>query len=284
MKTLVIGARGMLGGDLQRVLADHGREVLGLDLPEFDIRDPQQVMQLIARERPAQVMHLAALTDVDACQLDPDGAYATNTAGTRNVALACEKHGAELIYVSTLAVFNGEKPSAYTELDQPDPRSVYSRSKQQGEALVRQIVSRHYIARAGWMFGGGRDDKKFVGKILALARQRRELRVVDDKFGSPTYTLDFARGLLRLIETGWYGTFHLVNTGAPASRCEVAEHILRLAGLTQCQVIPVSSAQFPLPAPRPRMEAGQNYLLEQRGRDWMRPWPAALQEYLAAFN
>ena len=145
--------------------------------------------------------------------------------------------------------------------------------------MVRALAPRHYIARAGWVFGGGRHDKKFVGKILAQARERSELRAVDDKFGSPTYTVDFARGLARLAESGLYGTYHLVNTGQPASRYEVARQIVQVAGLTHCQVLPVSSDTFPLAAPRPRMEAARNYLLELRGLDWMRPWTEALKEY-----
>jgi dTDP-4-dehydrorhamnose reductase len=280
VKTLVIGARGMLGADLCRIWAENDVEVVGLDLPELDVRDAGQVLEAMHRLRPERVVHLAALTDVDGCELDPDAAYLTNTAGTQHVALACQNYGSELIYVSTLAVFNGEKSEAYIELDTPDPRSVYSRSKYQAEMIVRELVERHYIARAGWMFGGGQHDKKFVGKILAQARERTELKAVNDKFGSPTYTVDFTRGLMRLCASGLYGTYHLVNTGAPASRYEVACHILNYAAIQGCRLVPVSSEAFPLPAPRPRMEAGRNYNLEIRGWHWMRPWRVALQEYI----
>src|SRR5262249_30017030 len=149
------------------------------------------------------------------------------------------------------------------------------------EQAVRELVRRHFIVRSGWLFGGGAHDKKFVGKILAQARTRAELLAVDDKFGSPTYTVDFARGLARLAAAGRHGTFHLVHTRQPASRYEVALHIVAAAGLN-CRVLPVGSEAFPLAAPRPRMEAGENASLAANGWQWMRPWRAALAEYVTA--
>ena len=279
LKTLVIGARGTMGVDVCRLFTERGDEVLGPSRAELDVRDPAPVRQAIEQWRPDRVIHLAALTDVDGCQRDPEAAFLNNTLGAQNVALACQRYDVELIYVSTLAVFNGQKPEAYVEFDAPDPANVYGRSKYEGEQMVRALAPRHYVVRAGWVFGGGQHDKKFVGKILAQARERSELRAVDDKFGSPTYTVDFARGLARLAESGLYGTYHLVNTGQPASRYDVARQIVQVAGLKHCQVLPVSSDTFPLAAPRPRMEAARNYLLELRGLTWMRPWTEALEEY-----
>jgi dTDP-4-dehydrorhamnose reductase len=278
-KTLLIGGRGTLGADVSRIFAELGYPLAGPGREALDVRDPAQVLRAIEEFQPARVIHLAALTDVDACQRDPEAAFRTNTLGAQNVALACQRHGLELLYISTLAVFNGHKPEAYTEFDAPDPANIYGRSKFEGEQMVRALVPRHYVVRAGWIFGGGPHDKKFVGKILAQARERTELQAVDDKFGSPTYTVDFARGLARLAESGLYGTYHLVNTGQPASRFEVAQHIVQAAGLSHCQVLPVSSSTFPLAAPRPRMEAARNYQLELRGLHWMRPWTEALEEY-----
>ena len=283
-RTLVIGARGTLGVDVCRVFGEHEPELIGLGRAELDVRDAAQVLQAVGQARSARVIHLAALTDVDGCQRNPDAAFLTNTLGAQNVALACRRNDAELIYISTLAVFNGRKPEAYTEFDAPDPSNLYARSKYEGEQMVRGLVPRHYIVRAGWLFGGGAHDKKFVGKMLGQARQHNELRAVDDKFGSPTYTVDFARGLARLAESGLYGTYHLVNTGQPASRYEIARRLVQAAGLDQCRVLPVSSEAFPLAAPRPRMEAARNYVLELRGCHWMRPWTEALDEYAASLH
>ncbi len=280
LRVLVTGAKGMLGIDLCRELGTQGHQIYATDLDEMDVREAGLVMQTMAHFRPETVIHLAAWTDVDGCERDPDNAFRANTIGTQNIALACQKHGAELVYISTLCVFNGEKPEAYTEFDTPDPHSWYSHSKYQGELAVERLLNRYYIVRAGWMFGGGKEDKKFVAKIIELARQRSQLKIVDDKFGSPTYTVDMARGIMRLIETGMYGTYHMVNPGAPASRDEVAQKILEYAGVDTCELVPVSSAEFPLPAARPRMEAGRNYLLELHGWNWMRPWQIALREYI----
>ncbi len=280
-RILVTGGRGMMGTDLCNLLRGQGHDVIETDIDDMDVRDPALVMSTTTRVRPDIVMHLAALTDVDGCERDSDAAFLTNALGTQHVGLACLKTGAELVYVSTLSVFSGEKGEAYTEFDEPDPRSSYSRSKWQGEVLLSRLLSRYYVVRAGWMFGGGAKDKKFVGKMITLARERPQLKVVNDKFGSPTYTVDISRGITELVKTGLYGTFHMVNTGAPVNRYDVAREILAQAGLTACELVPVSSDEFPLPAPRPRMEAGRNSQLDLRGWRWMRPWKAALAEYVA---
>ncbi len=130
------------------------------------------------------------------------------------------------------------------------------------------------------MFGGGPEDKKFVAKIMELAVQRPSLNIVDDKFGSPTYTRDIASGIEQLLGTGLYGTYHMVNIGGFCSRFEFAQAIMEYASNATCALIPVNSATFPLPAPRPRMEAGRNLNLELRGLHWMRPWREALQDYV----
>jgi len=280
MKILVTGAQGMMGMGLCPILCENGHEVVATDLPELDVQHPDQVRHAIRQAQPALVIHLAAQTDVDGCENNPDMAFRVNTLGTQHVALACQQFGCALVYMSTISVFNGNKETAYTEFDTPEPRSVYSSSKYQGEVIVQRLVRYSYVVRTGWMFGGGVHDKKFVARILELARTRAQLKVVDDKFGSPTYTVDIARGLCRLIETNMYGVYHLVNTGEPVSRYSVAQRILEYAGLNTCELLQVSSDEFPLPAPRPRMEAGRNYQLELRGWNWMRPWKEALAEYV----
>ncbi len=279
MKILVTGAAGMLGSDLRPIFAEKHDLVL-TDIKELDVRDPAQVLRWSEQVRPDIILHLAAATDVDECERTPDLAYANNAIGTRNVALACQQVGATLVYISTLSVFDGLKCEPYTEFDLPHPESHYSRAKYEGEQFVRSLLNRYYIVRAGWMFGGRAEDKKFVAKIIALAQSKPVLTVVNDKFGSPTYTADLSRGLLKLVETGWYGTYHLVGTGDYCSRYECAQAILEYAGIRNCELRPVSSAAFPLSAPRPRMEAGRNYHLELMGCQWVRPWREALREYV----
>ena len=279
MKILVTGAAGMLGSDLCPIFSEEHTVVM-TDIKEMDVRDPTQVMRWSKDVQPDLIAHLAAATEVDECERNPDLAYATNAIGTRNVALACQEVGATLLYISTHSVFDGTKCEPYTEFDTPNPLSHYSRAKYAGEEYVRSLLNRYYIVRAGWMFGGRTEDKKFVAKIIAAARSKPFLTIVDDKFGSPTYTADMSRGMLNLIKTGWYGTYHMVGTGGYCNRLEYAQAILDYAGVRSCELRPVSSAAFPLSAPRPRMEAGRNYLLDLMGCNWMRPWRAALQDYV----
>ncbi len=280
MRLLVTGAKGMLGSDLCPIMAE-AHTVFPTDIEEMDVRDPNRVFAMFEDLQPEVVLHLAALTDVDGCEKDPDSAFHTNALGTRHVALACKRVNAVLVYISTLSVFDGSKCEPYTEFDTPNPQSWYSRSKYHGELAVREIVPCHYIVRAGWMFGGGPRDKKFVARIMELARERPALQVVDDKIGSPVYTRDLSCGLRWLIGTELFGTYHMVNSGY-CSRFELAQEILRLAGIESCRIEPVSSAHYPLPALRPRMEAGMNYVLRLMGQEKrMCPWQEALAGYIA---
>lgn len=279
MRVLVTGAAGMLGGDLCRIFARE-HEVVATDIEDLDVRDAAAVMRACLDVQPQAVVHLAAATDVDECERNPDLAYLTNAIGTRNVVLGSQAVSAMVIYISTASVFEGTKCEAYTEFDAPNPQSHYSKSKFAGEQIVQSLASHYFIFRAGWMFGGHSQDKKFVAKIIALARERSELRIVNDKFGSPTYTADMAEQILRLLPTGLYGLYHAVGSGGHCSRLEFAQAILDFAGISSCQITAVSSAQFPLSAPRPRMEAARNYHLDLLGLNHMRPWREALQEYI----
>ena len=280
MKALVTGAKGMMGTDLCRILDERGYDVTATDIEEMDVRDRDLVQDTVEKIQPQTVFHLAALTNVDDCEKLPDESFMTNTIGTQNVALACQSIDATMVYISTISVFDGLKCAPYTEFDMPNPQSWYSRSKYQGELIVEKLLTKYYIARAGWMFGGGAEDKKFVAKMIDLAMARDLLKVVDDKYGSPTYTADIANGVERITHTGLYGTYHMVNSGGYCNRYQFAQKILEFAHITSCELQPVSSAEFPLPAPRPNMEAARNYNLELRGLEWMQPWQSALQEYV----
>ncbi len=280
MDVLVTGGKGMLGTDLCRMLRERDYHVVVTDIDELDIRNRDLVQRTVEKLQPDWVIHLAALTDVDGCEREPDASFLTNTIGTQNVALACQSTNTLMTYVSTISVFDGTKCEPYTEFDEPNPQSWYSRSKYQGELIVEKLLSRYYIVRAGWMFGGGPEDKKFVAKIIELARERDSLSIVDDKFGSPTYTADIASGIEKLSRTGLYGRYHMVNTGGYCNRYQFAQKILEIAGITDCELIPVNSAKFPLPAPRPRMEAARNLMLDLHEINWMRPWQEAIEEYV----
>jgi dTDP-4-dehydrorhamnose reductase len=194
MKILVTGAAGMLGSALCPTLTQRGHTVFATDLAPadegiecLDVRSYKQIEEIAGRVKPDVVMHLAAETDVDRCELEPDHAFLTNTMGTQNVTLVCQKRSIVMVYISTIGVFYGDKPEPYTEFDNPNPINVYGRSKLEGEKIVHSLLERYYIVRAGWMVGGGpKRDKKFVSKIIERMNETTVLKVVNDKIGSPT--------------------------------------------------------------------------------------------------
>lgn len=283
MRILVTGAAGAVGSYVPRVF--EGEELILTDLRgklerALDVRDPHAVSATVADVKPDVVLHLAAATDVDACERDHDLAFATNAIGTQNVALACRDIGCELVYISTAGVFWGDKPEPYTEFDDPGPANVYGDSKLAGERIVTSLLDRFYIVRAGWMVGGGALDKKFVGKIAEQIRGgATQLKAVDDKFGSPTYAPDLLRVVKLLLGTGYHGLYHGVNRGT-CSRHDVAVELARILERPDVEIERVSSAHFPLPAPRARSEAMRNYKLELLGLDPGRPWQDALRGYV----
>ena len=287
MRLLITGARGMMGRDLRAAAEAAGHEVWGTDIAKLE-KDPKDRLDISAHEavaealdrfQPDWVLHLAALTDVDHCERVPEDAWRVNALGTESLAMLCRDRDCGLLYVSTGSVFPGDKNLPYHEFDSPGPVSVYARSKYLGEESVRRLVARHYVVRAGWMFGGGPEDKKFVAKMIDRARASELLLAVDDKTGSPTYTVDIARRCLELLSTERFGTYHAANEGA-CTRFEMAQAILQAAGIENCEVRPCSSAQFPLAAFRPTSEAIEGLRAKLIGLAPMRDWRVALSEYV----
>ena len=286
MRIFVTGASGMVGTALCPELARHGHEVVRTDLrpsdeatEPLDVRNGEEIRTVLGAVRPALVMHLAAETDVDRCEQEPAHAYLTNAVATEYVASACRALRLRLLYMSTAGVFDGTKPSPYVESDLPNPANVYGRAKLAGEIAVRRCVPNHLIVRAGWMVGGVELDKKFAGKILRLLETRKELSVVTDKIGTPTFTGDLARGIAALIETGETGLFHMANHGG-CSRYEFACKLVEYAGRGDVTVRPITSEAFPLPAPRADSESLENARLQALGLDRMPTWQEALQRYV----
>lgn len=273
MRIAITGCRGQLGTVLQRVFVDH--DLLCLDLPEHDITDGESIAQTLLSFGPDLVIHTAAYTDVDGCAQDPDRALRVNALGTQNVALACQAGPAALLYISTNEVFAGDRPIPYLEYDRPDPINPYGYSKWVGERYVEQLCPRSYIVRISWLFGGPRT---FVTKILALSEERSELAVVDDEFGAPTYAPDLARGIARLVRTGSYGIYHLVNEGS-CSRYQFACEILRQAGRAHVPVRPIKLAQFQRDSTPPPRAILRNFAAAARGVV-LRPWQEALAAHL----
>jgi len=257
MRIIVTGSEGQLGRSLQRVLRDH--ELLRVDLPEYDIGEPA-IIERLASWQPDVVIHAAAMTDVDGCELNPEAAYRVNALGTRNVTLAARRAGADLLYVSTDYVFDGQTDRPYWEFDAPNPINVYGKSKLAGERYVRSLYDRYYITRTAWVYGPGGNN--FVEKVLELIKERPSLTMVTNERGSPTYTFHLAEAIAKLLQTGLYGTYHLTNRGL-CSRYEFVLNILSMAGYGDYPLKP--SQSYPRPAPIPPRVELRNFCAAQMG-------------------
>lgn len=288
MKILITGAAGMLGSAMVPVLRGDGHEVYPTDIKTeagidyLDVRDYQQVFTWADKIRPDFILHLAAETDLEICENDPKHAYLTNTVGTQNIALVCRELDIRMVYICSAGIFDGKKDTFYNEFDEVTPLSVYGKSKYEGEKIVKATLDKYFVFRAGWMIGGGKKDKKFVGKILRQIRDgTKEIFAVDDKFGTPTYTKDFSKNLAKVITTNFYGVYHLVCRGS-ASRYDVASEIVKILKRPDIKVTSVNSDYFvkDYPVNRPKSEMLDNFMLELRGLNLMRNWRESLREYI----
>jgi len=266
----------MLGTALLPVLRQR-HQVSGIDFNDCNICDAGAISAALHSRRPELVLHLAAYTNVDGCEKDPQIAEETNSTGTRNVARACADVGATMLYVSTDYVFDGTKTGAYFEDDRPNPISVYGRSKLLGEQHVQAIVSRHFVVRTSWLYGP--NGKNFVTTILKVAHQQKVLRVVNDQHGSPTYTRHLASKIAELVETQAFGVYHITGSGN-CSWFEFAGTILDLWPVDGVQVIPISSDESGRAARRPANSVLENRGLKLAHLGLLPHWKTALAEYL----
>lgn len=295
LKILLTGAAGMLASAVISELGKSGNRIFGStveviksdinlrlpDIEKLDVRNINDIDNRVKSEKFGFIFHLAAETDVDRCEKNPEHAYKTNYIGTENIALVCQKYDIPLLYISTAGVFYGDSIEPYNEFDEPNPANIYGRSKLLGEIAVKRLLKKYFIARAGWMVGGWEIDKKFVYKIVRqLLDGKKEIYAVNDKYGTPTFTTDFAENLLPLIKTNRYGLYHMANKGG-ATRYDIAKKIVEFMNLTaKVKVNPISSAEFPLPAPRARSEMMHNFHLDLIGLNNMPPWQESLEKYI----
>jgi dTDP-4-dehydrorhamnose reductase len=245
MRVTIFGASGLLGKALIREWNDD--IVTGLTSRGADIRDAGLVQNVVQETRPDWVLLTAAYTDVDGCEGNPELAFAVNRDGAVNVAKAAKMIGSRLVFLSSDYVFDGDKNTPY-EIDDPrNPQSVYGRSKAEAEIALLNAMPDCCIVRTSWLFGIG--GKCFPDTILKLAAGRPAIDVVNDQRGSPTYTRDLARAIVKLCRKEAHGIFHVTNRG-DCTWFEFAQAIVSLAGLAT-EVRPVSSQQMARPAPRP---------------------------------
>ena len=251
---LVTGAGGQVGRELVELLGDRA---VGLTHVQLDVTDRDAVLEAVRRASPVAIIHGAAWTAVDACEGDPDRAFAVNEAGTRHLAEAAGEVGARLCYVSTDYVFDGTKPTPYVETDEPNPQSVYGRSKLAGEAAAGPDA---VVARTSWVCG--RHGANMVKTILKVAAQQDTLRFVADQRGHPTFAEGLAAKLVELTDGDHRGIFHVTHQGA-VSWYEFARAVLAASGQDPDRVEPITTAELdpPRPAPRPANSVLENAAL-----------------------
>jgi len=275
MRVIVLGANGLLGSALMRTWRED--EVTGLTRNHADIRDPEQVQACFRRYKPDWAVLAAAYTDVDGCEANAELAFAVNSQGVANVASAARDHNTRLLLVSTDYVFDGLKASPYQTSDLRAPRSIYGKSKAQGEVKAIDILPDCCIVRTSWLFGSG--GRCFPDTILRLASARPEIAVVTDQQGCPTYSDDLASAIVQLCHAQASGIVHATNKGE-CTWFEFASEIIRLSGLNTT-IRPTDSAQFKRPAERPQYSVLSAASLLSYGIT-MPAWQDALRRYMAA--
>ena len=281
-RLLVIGAKGMLGRDLVDTLRfsfrpDQDWEILEWDIDEIDIQEENTTVTKIENMKPQIVINLAAYTDVDGCESNEEKAFAVNAEGMKHVALGALKCNAKVVYLSTDYIFDGEKKEPYREEDSPHPLSVYGRSKLKGEQYVQALVEDSLIVRSQWLYG--RHGKNFVNTILREAREKKVVSIVDDQIGSPTYTVDLAAAITDLIHRRARGIFHVANSDA-CTWFAFGQTILKLSGMLEVRVRPISTKELGRPAARPLYSVLSTQKLRREMNMTLRPWPHALREYI----
>ncbi len=266
MKVLTTGSNGMLGQDMCPVLEDVGAFVIETDIDEMDITQFEQVERVISDSKPDMVVHMAAYTDVEKAETEKEQATLINVDGTRNVAKVCSDLDIPLIYISTDYVFDGTKVNPYEVGDETNPINHYGWTKLQGEEAVR-ACKKHYIARTSWLYG--HHGESFVSKILKR-RDEDEIRIVDDQIGCPTWTLELANGVLKLLQKP-YGTYHICGSGS-VSRYGFAKEIFEQFGI-EANLQPCMSYEYQTAAKRPAFSVMNS--------GFCRDWRLALREFVA---
>jgi dTDP-4-dehydrorhamnose reductase len=274
VRILIIGANGMLGRDILRQWPDE--ELIAADVQDADIRNREQVRQLLARAKPDWIILTAAYTDVDGAENKPELAHDVNAKGAENVARAAREFGVRLFYISTDYVFDGASSRPYETSDPVHPLSVYGASKAAGESAVQKYADQWCIGRTSWLFGAL--GASFPEKILQAAATRTELKVVADHVGSPTFTRDLATAILALVRADARGIVHITNAGS-CSWMEFAAEVLRQAGRDSVRVLPITTAEAGRLAQRPLFSILSPASLHARGI-YLRNWKDALAVYL----
>jgi dTDP-4-dehydrorhamnose reductase len=282
MKILVTGAKGMLGKDLIPVLKESSHEVVETDIEELDITKAGSLREEAKRIAPEVIINCAAYTQVDKAEEEPDKAFLINGIGVRNLALLSKDWDIPLCHISTDYVFNGEKTGPYLPNDPTDPVNMYGYTKLAGEKYLQWIGNKFYILRTSWLYG--QFGKNFVYTILRLAKDQKELKVVDDQIGSPTWTVTLSQIISKIIQTPKYGIYHVTDkTEKGISWFQFAQEIVGLSGL-ESQIFPVMTEAFPRPAKRPRNSVLDLEAIQTALHQDLPSWEESLNGFLARLS
>lgn len=289
MNILVTGSNGQLGNEIKSIV-NSGKSEIGddfkylksskfnyIDIDELDITILKDVIKYVTSGNYDVIINCAAYTNVNGCESNIDTAFKVNSIGPRNLAIAAQKVGAKLIHVSTDYVFEGNGTQPYREWDSKLPQSVYGKTKALGEDYVSDFCTRYFIVRTAWLYGyvGG----NFVKTMIKLAKEKGEVKVVNDQRGNPTNANDLAHHLLKLASTEEYGIYNCTGKGE-CSWYEFAKKIIEFAGI-DAKVTPCTTKEFPTPARRPEFSSLDNLMLRCTIGDQMRDWEEALKEYIS---
>ncbi|MED3552025.1 dTDP-4-dehydrorhamnose reductase [Cytobacillus praedii] len=274
LNILITGAHGQLGKELVKQLCP-SHSVIGLGKKELDVTNKNRVDHIISHYKPQIIIHAAAFTAVDQCEIEQKKAMEVNALGTQYIAQAANKIQARLFYISSDYVFDGKKNQPYTEEDEPNPHSIYGLSKWMGEQLSN-ICHRTTIIRTSWLYGHGGNN--FVKTMLNLSKKGKEIKVVNDQLGSPTYVKDLTEMILQLMHKK-DGIYHISNSGS-CSWHEFARAIFEEAGVNPDLVLPIKTSEYKAPAPRPQFSVLSHQALLREEIALPRPWKEALKEFV----
>lgn len=273
---IVTGAKGQLGGDVCDLLEKNGTPFLGIDKDDLDITDEDAVKAFFESNKASALIHCAAYVAVDKAEDEKEICFLVNGNGTRNLAAECKKYGVKMLYVSTDYVFPGNGTEPFETDSKKSPLNTYGASKLRGEEAVKELLSDYFIVRTSWVFG--EKNTNFIATMLRLSETRKELNVVNDQVGSPTYSKDLARLLCDMIKTDRYGTYHGTNEGF-CSWYDLAKKAFEFAG-KDVKVNPVTSEGFPTKAIRPKNSRLSKKCLDENGFDRLPLWEDAVKRYL----
>ncbi|MEM0173180.1 MAG: dTDP-4-dehydrorhamnose reductase [Sulfolobaceae archaeon] len=282
MKIVILGSSGQLGSEFVSYLKNNNKyAIYPFSHNELNIINYPELAEKISHIKPDVVINCAAYTKVDKAEDEPEECIRVNAIGARNAAFAAYKAGAKIVYYSTDYIFDGKQNNPYKEFDAPCPLSVYGKSKYYGEEYTKSVNPDYLILRVSWLYGI--IGNNFIKTVIKLSRDKKELKMVDDQYGAPTYTLDVVKQTVELLNYDKVGTYHSANQGS-ASWYKYALTIINALDFKDISIVPIKMNEYKSKAIRPKYSVLDNYLLNVEGINIMRDWQTALSDYINTYR